>query len=171
MHRFVVPGVAKERAETAPSSYLHLMTNQATLEADWPQMIGHLLAVVLPRSDDILSSPAKLGSLLTICTKFAEIEPIVRERATTLALQKHDVPGWSLVRRDGNSYVEAHRVIELCLHCPVSNLPKLLTTLAMQAGHTSQRRYQELCESAGVAPEPDAIKQSSTTVFLRRIPN
>jgi hypothetical protein len=144
------------------------MSDSATLQIDWLQVIGDLLAVVLLRSDDILSSPAKLGSLLSICMQLAQIEPVVRERATTLALQKHDIPGWTIVHRDGSHYVEAHRVIELCLHCPVSNLQKLLTTLAMQTGHTSQRKYTELCESAGLAPAPDAVKQSGATVFLRR---
>jgi hypothetical protein len=144
------------------------MTNEPSLDLNWGELFRNLLELLIPRSDDLMSSPAKLGSLLTICTQFAEIEPVIRERATTLALQRKEVPGWSLVHRDGNSYVEAQRVIELCLHCPVSNLPKLLTTLAMQTGHTSERKYTELCESAGLAPASEAIKQSGATVFLRR---
>jgi hypothetical protein len=135
---------------------------------DWPELIRNLLELIIPRSDDILESPAKLGSLLTICVQLAEIEPVVRERAATLALQKHDIPGFTLVHKDGNRYVEAQRVIELCLHCPVSNLQKLLTTLAMQAGSTSLHRYQELCESAGLASAADAVKQTGATVHLRR---
>jgi hypothetical protein len=146
-----------------------MMTDKATLDTDWPQIIKQLIELIVPRSDDILSSPAKLGSLLTICAQLAEFEPIVRERAATLALQKQqEIPGWVLVRRDGNSYIEAQHILELCLHCPVSNLQKFLTTLVMQAGNISERRYQELCESADLSPAADAVKQSGATVFLRR---
>jgi hypothetical protein len=146
------------------------MTNETILEMDWPELIKRLIEVILPRSDDILSSPTKLGSLLTICREFAEIEPIIREQATTLALQKREIGGWVLVHREGNHYVETPHVIELCLHCPVFNLQKLLTTLAMQAEHISERKYQALCESAGLQPDKEAIKQSGATVFLRRNP-
>src|SRR5215469_7573732 len=114
------------------------MTDSQKLEIDWPVLVHRLIDLALPRSDDILDSPAKLGELLTVCTEFAEIEPIVRERAATLAMQKKDIVGWTLVHRDGNRYVEAQRIIELCLHCPVSNLQKLLTIMAMQAGNTSE---------------------------------
>ena len=117
---------------------------------------------------DVLDSPAKLGELLTICAQFAEIEPIIRERATTLALQKKEIPGWTLVHRDGNRYVEAFRLIDLGLHCPLSNLQKLLTTFAAELGNVSETKYQRLCESADLAPEADAVKQSGATVFLRR---
>jgi hypothetical protein len=144
------------------------MTNQATLEMDWPELIRRLLELILPQSDDILSSPAKLGSLLTICMQLAEIEPVVRERATTLALQRKDIVGWTLVHREGNQYVEAQRIIELCLHCPLTKLQSLVTDLAMQFGNVSQTKYQLLCESAGLAPAPDAVKQTGATVFLRR---
>jgi hypothetical protein len=91
------------------------MTNNATLSIDWPALIKRLLELIVPRSDDIMDSPAKLGSLLTICTEFAEIEPIVRERAATLALQKHEIPGWILVRRDGNCYVVTEHLLKLAL--------------------------------------------------------
>jgi hypothetical protein len=144
------------------------MTDSQKLEIDWPVLVHRLIDLALPRSDDILDSPAKLGELLTVCTEFAEIEPIVRERAATLAMQKKDIVGWTLVHRDGNRYVEAQRIIELCLHCPVSNLQKLLTTMAMQAGNTSERRYQELCESTGLVLCVEAVKQTGATVHLRR---
>jgi hypothetical protein len=140
-----------------------------TLSIDWPQVIGALLAVVLPHSDDVLSNPAKLGTLLTVCAQLAQLEPVVRERATTLALQRSgEIPGWTLVRRDGSRYVEAQRIVELCLHCPLSNLQKLVTALAMQQGNVSERKYQELCESAGLATDSEAVRQTGAIVFLRR---
>jgi len=145
-------------------------SNQAILNVDWPELIKRLIELILPRSDDIMDSPAKLGELLSLWTQVAVIEPVIRERATALAMAKKEVAGWTLVHRDGNRYVEAQRVIELCLHCPVSHLQKLLTTLAMQAGNTSERRYQELCESAGAAQQPEAVQQTGATVFLRRNP-
>jgi hypothetical protein len=144
------------------------MTNQATLYVDWPELIKRLIELILPRSDDILDSPGKLGELLSICTQFVEIEPVIPGRASTLALQKKEIPGWTLIRRDGNRYVEAERIIELCLQCSVTNLQKLLTTLAMQLGNVSEHRYQGLCESAGLQPLKEAIKQSGATVHLRR---
>jgi hypothetical protein len=144
------------------------MTNQATLEMDWPELIKRLIELILPRSDDILNSPAKLGELLTICTELAEIEPVIRERASTLALQKKEIPGWTLVHRDGNRYVEAQRLIELCLRCPFSKLQELVTMLAMQVGNVSETKYQLLCESVGLQPTNDAVKQAGATVFLRR---
>jgi hypothetical protein len=144
------------------------MTDQATLGIDWPELIKELIELIGPRSDDILSSLAKLSELLSICAEFAEIEPIVRERATTLAMQKKEVPGWTLVHRDGNRYVEAQRIIELGQHCPVSNLQRLLTTLAMQLGNVSETKYQLLCESAGLVPQTETIQQAGATVFLRR---
>jgi hypothetical protein len=146
------------------------MTSQATLEMDWPELIKQLIELVVPQSDDILSSAAKLGSLLTICSEFAEIEPVVRERAATVAMQRKEIPGWVLVHRDGNRYVEAQQLIELCLHCPVSNLQKLLTTLAIQLGNVSETKYQLLCESAGLVSQTETIQQASATVFLRRNP-
>jgi hypothetical protein len=146
------------------------MTTQSRLDIDWPVLIHRLVDLALSYSDDILNSPAKLGELLSICAEFAEIEPIVRERATTLAMQKKEVVGWSLVHRDGHRYVEAQRIIELCLHCPLATLQSLLTTLVMQLGNVSETKYQLLCESAGVAPDSAAVQQTGATIFLRRDP-
>jgi hypothetical protein len=146
------------------------MNDSTTLSIDWPELIKRLIELVLPRSDDILSSPAKLGNLLNICTKFAEIEPIIRERASALAMQKKEIPGWTLVHRDGNRYVEGQRLIELCLHCPLAKLQSLMAGLAMQLGNVSETNYQLLCESAGLQPANDAVKHSGATVFLRRNP-
>jgi hypothetical protein len=144
------------------------MTNEATLEMDWPELIKRLIELVLPRSDDILSSPVKLGELLNLCAEFAEIEPVIRERASTLAMQKKEIPKWTLVHRDGNRYVEAHHMVELCLHCSLANLQRLMTDLAMQLGNVSDTKYRLLCESAGLQPANDAVKHGGATIFLRR---
>jgi hypothetical protein len=144
------------------------MTTEATLQIDWLELIRNLLELIIPRSDDILSSPVKLGSLLTICMQFAEIEPLIRERATTLALQKHNVPGWTIVHRDGHCYVESADLLKLALGCPVARLEGFLSALVKQLGNISEAKYQALCESAGLVPQPEAIQQTGATVFLRR---
>jgi hypothetical protein len=135
------------------------MTNEFTLEMDWPELIKKLFELVLPQSDDILRSPAKLGDLLNICAEFAEIDPVIGERAGTLAMQN----------RDGNRYVEAHHIVELCLCCPLANLQRLMTDLAMQLGNVSETRYRLSCQSDGLQPANDAVKHSDATVFLRCI--
>ena len=119
-------------------------------------------------SIDILNSPAKLGELLTICTTFAELEAIIREQATTLAMQKHEIPGYTLVHKGGSRYVEAGQIIELGLRCPVSNLQNMLAALATQLGNVGEAKYGQLCEAAGISPQPDAVKQCGAKVFLRR---
>ena len=147
------------------------MTIEATLKTDWPELIKYLIDLALPRSDDILSCPAKLGFLLTICAELAEIEAVVRERATILAMQKTEIPGWTLVHRDSNRYVGEQDVLEVCLTCRLTNLPDLVTTLVRQLGNVSEAKFKELCESAGLlAPPEGAVKQSGPTVFLRRNP-
>lgn len=146
------------------------MTEQPKLEIDWLELIKSLVELVLPRSDDLLSSPAKLGSLLIICANFAEIEPIVRERATTLAMQRKEIPGWTLVHHDGNRYVTKESVLELVLGCPVVKLGSLLAAVATQLGNISQAKYELLCEAAGTPPAEQAVQQTGATVFLRRDP-
>jgi hypothetical protein len=165
-HRTMPPVNQGTRSETdrpAPST-----EGSATLCIDWPQLIRDLLAVILPRSDDVLSSPVKLGALLTICAELAEIEPVVRERATTLAIRNQEIPGWIPVRQEGNCYVEKERLQEVCRKCPVSNLEQLFARIAAQQGNVSERKYLELCESAGVEPDRGALKQAKGTVSLRR---
>jgi hypothetical protein len=100
--------------------------------------------------------------------QLAELEPVVRERAITLAMQRQEIPGWSLVHQDGHSYVDFHRVIELGLRCPVAKLSEFLAVLAAQAGSISERKYLALCESAGVLPDPEAVKTTGASVHLRR---
>lgn len=142
----------------------------SSLDIDWRDLIGRQLDLLVSRSDDILSSPTKLGELLSICTIFAELEPIVRERATALATQKKEIPGWTLVHRDGNSYVEAVLISELGRTCPLENLQSFVNALVTTLGHVSQAKYERLCADARLEPQPGAIKQSGATVFLRRYP-
>jgi hypothetical protein len=145
--------------------------NQASLSVDWPELVKRLIDLIFPRSDDVLSSPSKLGELLTICHEFAEIEPIIRERAETLALQKKEISGWTLVHRDGNGYVESADVHELLAGCPLSQLPRLMAAIDKLLGNLSAAKWKELCHAIGRLDDDRAIKQSGATVFLRRNPN
>lgn len=144
------------------------LPSSINFDIDWRDLIGRQLDLLVSRSDDILQSPAKLGELLSICTIFAQLEPIVRERATALATQKKEIPGWTLVHRDGNSYVEATHISELGRTCPLENLQSFVNALATTLGHVSQAKYERLCSAARLEPQPGAIKQSGATVFLRR---
>jgi hypothetical protein len=143
-------------------------TTSATFELDLPELIKRMIDLAMPRADDIMSSPAKLGELLTICAQFAEIEPIVRERAATLALEHHEIPGWTLVHRDGNAYVETEEIARLTAYCPLSYLPSLVSTMVQLLANISEKKYRSLCESAGLEPALEAIKQSGAKVSLRR---
>lgn len=155
------------KAKTAPLP--PVVTTEGTLKTDWSELIKYLIDLALPRSDDIPSCPAKLGQLLSICAEFTEIQPVIRERATTLALQKTEIPGWVLVHRDSNRYVEERQVLEVCRSCQLTNLPNLVTTLVRQLGNVSETKFNQLCESAGLlAPLEGAVKHSGQTVFLRR---
>jgi hypothetical protein len=147
------------------------MTNEPRLDMNWSELIKNLIELLIPQSDDIMESSIKLGSLLTICMQFAEIEPVIRERATTLALQKKDIVGWVLVHRDGNRYVESEYLLKLALGCPVARLEGLLSALVKHLGHISEVKYQTLCQNAGLVPQPEAVRQTGATVFLRRNSN
>jgi hypothetical protein len=144
------------------------MTTDAILEIDFADLIKRLVDLITPRSDDVLTSPAKLGELLSISTELAELEPVIREKATDLAMAKKEVLGWVLVHRDGNHYVAYGDVVKLALHCPVIYLPNFVTVLATQLGNISGLKYRTLCETAGLEVNPAVIKQSGATVFLRR---
>lgn len=140
-----------------------------SLDIDWQDIMVRLIEVVLPRCDDIMDSPVKLGALLAICVELKELEEPLRQRAETLALQRGEIPGWTLVRQDSKSYVETDDVIEFLLSCSVLQLPPVLTTLAKQIGHLSGPKFIVLCEAAGLLEPPaDSIKSTGAKVFLRR---
>jgi hypothetical protein len=144
------------------------MTTAAIPEIDFADLIKRLVDLVTPRSDDIFTSAAKLGELLSICVELAELEPVIRQKATALALAKKDVAGWTVVHRDGNSYVAYEDIVKLALRCPVIYLQNFVTVLATQLGNSSELKYRTLCETARIEPDQEVIKQTGATVFLRR---
>jgi hypothetical protein len=88
---------------------------------DWPDLVHRFIDLVLPSANDIFSSPAKLGELLSICAALFAIERRARELATAMALtDKTEIPGWTLVRREGGRYVDVSHVRELLLECPAA---------------------------------------------------
>ena len=56
----------------------------------------------------ILSDPTQLGIFLELAETIAELEPRAREVAIKLALAGQEIPGWSLVRREGNRFVDRY---------------------------------------------------------------
>jgi hypothetical protein len=146
-------------------------SNQITFSLDLPVLIHRLIDLALPRNDDLLESPAKLGEFLSICVELAELEPVIREKATAAAMAKKELLGWTLVHREGNYYVGYEDVVKLALRCPLIHLQNFATALATYLGNISELKYRTLCETAGVEPNQEVIHQTGATVFLRRNPN
>ena len=97
----------------------------------------------------MLSDPSQLGIFLELSETIIELEPRTREAAITLALRGKEIPGWSLVRREGNRFVESGHVHELLLQCSTSRLPALLEIVAKTLGNVSENRWQMLCAATG----------------------
>ena len=88
--------------------------------------------------EGILADPIRLGIFLELAQTIIELEPRAREAAITLALRGKEIPGWSLVRREGNRFVESAHVHELLLQCSTSRLPALLEIVAKTLGNVSE---------------------------------
>ena len=137
---------------------------------DWSELLHRFVDLVILTADDVFSSPSKLGELLTICAVFIELEPEVRKTAAALALQQKEILGWTLVRHEGNRYVEAAHVRELLLECPAGQLPALLEAVAKALGNVGETKWNALCTAIGRRDSDEAIYQCGTTVFLRANP-
>ena len=137
---------------------------------DWPDLVHRFIDLVLPTTYDILSSPAKLGELLSICAALAAVEPTAREIATELALADKEIPGWTLVRREGSRYVDTSHVRNLLLDCPAAELPKLLEAVAKALGNVGETKWNALAAAVGRLDTDQAVYQCGTTVFLRANP-
>lgn len=144
------------------------MTTDAIPEIDFADVIKRLVDLITPRSDDIFTSPIKLGELLSICVELAELEPVIRRKATVLAMAKKELLGWTLVHQEGHRYVAYEDVVKLALRCPAIYLVNFITILATQLGNISELKYRTLCETAAIEANAAVIKQSGATVFLRR---
>ena len=138
---------------------------------DWPELVHRLIDLVLPTAGDVFSSPAKLGELLSICAVLSGIEPRAREIATAMALSdKKEIPGWTLVRREGSRDVEAAHVQKLLLECPAVQLPTLLEAVAKALGNVGETKWNALRAAIGRLDSDQAVYQCGTTVFLRPKP-
>lgn len=87
-----------------------------------------------------------------------------------MALQEKEILGWTLVRREGNHYVEATHVRQLLLECPAGQLPALFEAVAKALGSVSESKWRTLCQAIGRLDADGAISQCGTTVFLRSNP-
>jgi hypothetical protein len=136
----------------------------------WSKLLHDLIDLVSPSAADIFSSPAKLSSLLAITADLEPLGKIAEREAIALAFKRTEIPGWTLVRREGSRYVEAAVVSELLESLSVREFVRVLPTILEWSGNISQRRYQSLCELVSRQPESKAIHQNVATVFLRRGP-
>jgi hypothetical protein len=116
----------------------------------------------------MLSDPEQLGAFLELAETIAELEHRAREAAITLALAGKGIPGWSLVRREGNRFVDSVHVEELLLECPAKQLPALLKVVAKIVGNVSEARWKSLCNTVGRLDGDKAVFQCGTTAFLRK---
>ena len=136
----------------------------------WSALLHDVIDLVTPSAADIFTSPAKIGSLLRIC---AELEALKKEAETAgiaLAFKRTDIPGWTLVRRDGSRYIEAETIVSLLGSVPVREFVRVLPEVLSWWGNVSERRYLSLCGIIASKPDRKAIQQSGATVFLRRAP-
>jgi hypothetical protein len=116
----------------------------------------------------MLSDPEQLGAFLELAETIKELEPRAREAAITLGIQGTEIPGWSVVRREGNRFVDGMHVRELLQECSVKHLPALSEAVARILGNVSENRWQKLCEAAGRLDADQAVSQAGATAFLRR---
>ena len=115
-----------------------------------------------------LSDPIQVGALLDLGAILKDLEPRLQETAITMGLQGISIPGWNVVRREGNRYVESVHVHDLLLGCPAQRLQGLLEAVSKALGNVSESRWQILCEAAGKEGEGAAVSQAGAKAFLRR---
>ena len=118
--------------------------------------------------EGILADPIRLGVFFELAQTIIELEPRAREAAIKLALAGQEIPGWSLVRREGNRFVDSTHVRELLLECPAKQLPVLLEGVAKIVGNISETRWQTLCNTIGRLDAEEAVSHCGATAFLRR---
>jgi hypothetical protein len=136
--------------------------------SDLPVLFGECIELDF---ENLLKSPARLGSFLSLHKLVTEMEEQVRHAAIALAMREIPIPGWTLVRKNGHAYVEAGTVLDLLQCCPIKRLTALLPAISSALGNMSEKHYTDLCEAAGIAPDPDVIKHPGATVFLRQNSN
>jgi hypothetical protein len=81
-----------------------------------------------------LSDPIQLGALLDQGAILKDLEPRLQETAITMGLQGVEIPGWIVVRKEGNKYVEASYVRDLLLESPAQRLQGLLEAVSKAPG-------------------------------------
>lgn len=136
----------------------------------WATLIHDLIDLVTPSATDIFTSPAKIGGLLRISADLEALQKEGERAGIALAFKRQQVPGWTLVRRDGSRYVQPEAIVELLESLSVREFMQVLPAILSWAGSVSERRYLSLCEIVGREPDPKVIQQNGATVFLRRQP-
>jgi hypothetical protein len=136
--------------------------------ADLPALFAEFL---LFDYKNLLTNPARLGPFLSLCKLIAELEEEARHAAIALAMREVPIPGWTLVRKNGNAYVEDAAVLVLLQRCPINSLTSLLPVISHALGNVSEQRYTAFCQAAGITPDPDIVKHAGATALLRQNSN
>jgi hypothetical protein len=114
----------------------------------------------------IIADPARLGAFLELAEMIAELEPRAREAAITFGLERKEIPGWQVVRKEGNRFVEAAHVRELLQECPAKHLPAVLEVIAKALGNVGEKRWLSLCEVVGRLDGERVVSHAGATAFL-----
>ena len=115
--------------------------------------------------EGILADPIQLGIFLELAQTIIELEPRAREAAITLALAGKEIPGWSLVRREGNRFVESTHV---------QSAPRMPTSDYRHSWRSRQNSWEHQRESVAEPygttgrPMPRGRLPCGTTVFLTK---
>jgi hypothetical protein len=85
-----------------------------------------------------LSDPIQVGALLDLGAILKDLEPRLQETAITMGLQGVEIPGWSVVSKEGSRYVEVSYVRDLLLECPAQRLQGLLEAVSKALGNVER---------------------------------
>jgi hypothetical protein len=135
---------------------------------DLPQLLAACCHFDLGK---LLATPSQLGAFLAASRLINQIEPEAESAAINFALRGIKIPGFTLVRREKNGYVDTATLEGIISNCPSARIPALLHALVQACGHLSGDRYRRLCNAVGISPSQTAVKHSGATPFLRQTYN
>jgi hypothetical protein len=136
----------------------------------WYQLLHDLIDLVNPTASDIFASPGKLGSLISICRDLESLSKLAEQNAIELCFQKKEIPGYTLVRREGSRFVETGVVTRLLDSLSIREFLQALPLILQAADNISERRYRSLCAAVHREPDLNAIQSNGNSVYLRSNP-
>jgi hypothetical protein len=159
----------RERYAAAPPPEFNSYCSWCANAGECPVLINRadeaLALTEKPKFDfaGVLASPQRLGAFLTACRAVQPYQQQAADRAKEYLLAKSDVPGWSLVTRGPNKYVEPSSLGPL--------VDKIGAARILQEyGNLSAAKFEKLCAEAGLPADSAAIKSGGGTTYLRATP-